>query len=63
MKQQIIKCDICKRILDREKESIYYRIWEEDLPGWAHIDYSMGEDEKWDICKECFKEGFKELKK
>jgi len=55
MKKTIIKCDKCKRDLDREKESEYYEISKEHMPGWASIDYSMGRNTHWQLCKKCFK--------
>ncbi len=65
MKKEIMKCDKCKQIIDRdakEQLGIYYEICEKDLPGWASIDYSMGRDTVKQVCVECFKEYFKSLK-
>ncbi len=55
MRKEIFKCDNCSRIMDRDKEHYCYHIQEHNLPGWASIDYSMGDDTNWHICQECFK--------
>jgi ribosomal protein L34E len=54
MKKNIIRCDICGKELDYKKDSTYYTINECNTPGWAGIDYTMGFETKFDLCKECF---------
>ena len=33
MLKEIIKCDICKRELDKEKDTHYYDVYYVDMPG------------------------------
>jgi endogenous inhibitor of DNA gyrase (YacG/DUF329 family) len=55
MKKTIFKCDVCGKEINSDKESHYYNFREIDLPGWGSIDYSMGDDTNYDLCKDCFK--------
>ena len=59
-----VTCDICKRVLDREKDCRYYDINDRDMPGWARIRYDWDKiSGDYQICEDCFKPTLKILKK
>ena len=64
MKKVIIKCDICKRELDREKEPNYYDIYYKNMPGWATQigEFSWMQRPCYQICENCSKPLIKNIK-
>ena len=56
MLKEIIKCDICKRELDKNIEGNYYDVYYVDMPGWIAFrkPHPEGVQSNYQICEECF---------